>query len=511
MHALQKRVFWLVVFAAMLAVASSLILCEGAYAADATASTALTAANGLSDQRVATQVKDGWSDDHDYYYRNGEALKGLQVIDGQRYYFDSSGKLKRRDFEAAGATYYVRVDGSLMGVKMDGQYYYDNLKHMTSADAYDFDTLIWARSIIEEITSESDSPEDKLWTAFDWVVGKGYAIHQNFSPYEENWPATYARYHFGDEGGDCHSDGAAFAYLAAAIGFPAYVCIDSWGTGYAPSHCWAMIGDAVYDPLFYESKSSMYYGATDGTYEVNPTASFRVPTYSSENASASENTSSAIERAGYLGLVEIRGKYYYFKDGQKFTSTWKTVNGKRYYFKRNGAAATGSVRIGGTYYVFNKKGQLQTSEAGTHTVKIDGVTYRVSGKGKAVSGWSPGKKYRYLKNGQLLTGVSVVGGKFFVASKKGFYKKEKTASLKRAAKRGRPAAVLYNLLGKPNAVHYSANCEGKGYDGLWEYDGFIVTTIRPTDAPTAAKTAERLKKGAALPKSYEYVWTYEKK
>ena len=509
-HALRERVSWLTVLMLALVAAFSCTVCEGAYAADASASAGLMVADGLLGQRVDTQAKNGWTADGNCYYRNGKRVTGLQEIDGRRFYFNSAGVVIRRDFELAGATYYVRVDGSLMGVKMNGQYYYDNLKRMTSADAYDFDTLIWARSIIDGITSENDSPEDKLWAAFAWVVDKGYAIHQNFDPNEENWPATYARYHFADEGGDCHSDGAAFAYLAAAIGFPADVCIDSWGTGYAPSHCWAMIGDAVYDPLFYESKSSMYYGATDGTYEVYPTARFRVPIYNSANASESEKPSSAIAKTGYLGLVNIRGKYYYFKNGKKLTGAWKTVNGKRYYFKQTGVAATGSKRIGGTYYVFNEKGELQSSKKGNHTVKIGGATYYVSGKGKAIVGWSPDKKHRYWKNGQLLTNVSVVGGKFFAASKKGVYNRKKTVALKLAGKRMRPAAVLYSLLGKPKAMHYSVNCEGKGYDGLWEYDGFIVTTIRPPDAPTVANTAYRLKKGAALPESYEYVWSYEK-
>ena len=48
---------------------------------------------------LATSEKDGWireSDGYTYYYKNGEMLKGLYVIDGNKYHFgELSGQLKK--------------------------------------------------------------------------------------------------------------------------------------------------------------------------------------------------------------------------------------------------------------------------------------------------------------------------------------------------------------------------------------------------------------------------------
>ena len=509
--AISAAVIAAVMFVIMLAAAPA----NPAFAAEGAGLAGADSASLKSPALSAQAQEDGWvwSDSKGcwYYYRDGKKLTGLHKIDGRRYIFKESGRLYDRDFERNGVTYYLRHGQlSIMGFKMNGKYYYDTMKPMTSADSYDFDTLIWARSINNSISGKNDSDGTKLWNAFKWVVNQSYAIHQNFNPYEENWVAKYARYHFSGSGGDCHSDGAAFAYLAAEIGYDADTCIDSWGTGYAPSHCWTMIGNAVYDPLFYESKSTMYYGATSGTYETNPTARFSVPTYSSSHASASSKVNKNLVKSSYAGLTKVDDNYYFYKSGSPLKSTWKKVNGKTYYFKKDGTAATGSVMVRGKHYVFNTKGQLLTSKkSGNRVVKVAGNYYRVNKKGRAVSGFSPNKKKYFFKSGRMLVGTQVVKGKFFVASNKGVYDKSKTNLLRKASKANAPAGKLYNLLGKPNAMYYTDISEVKSKDGLCEFDDFIVTTIRPHDAHTVKYDAKRLAKGKKLTKPYEYVVAVE--
>ena len=488
-----------------------------AYAASAADGAGLASADSaaLGQSTLTAQAEeDGWvfkDDGYWYYYRNGKKLTGLHKIDGRRYIFKSNGRLHNKDFERNGVTYYLRHGQlSIMGFKMYGQYYYSTMKPMSEADAYDFDTLIWARSINESLSKEDDSDSTKLWNAFKWVVDQGYAIHQNFNPYEENWVAKYARYHFNGDGGDCHSDAAAFAYLAAEIGYDADACIDSWATGYAPSHSWGMIGDAVYDPLFYEAKSTMYYGATSGTYETNPTARFHVPTFSSKNAAKDAEVAKELLESSYEGLTKLNGNYYFFKSGEPLKSKWKVVDGKRYYFKKDGAAAkSGSMKIKGKYYVFNKKGQLQKSSGKYRIVKIAGTYYRVNKKGQAAKGLSPNKKSYYLKDGRRVVGLQVYSGKFYAANDKGVYNVKKTNTLRKASKANARAADLYQLLGEPKEIYYSSNCEGKGYDGLWVYDNFIVTTIKPKNAHKAAYDAKLLAKGKKVSKPYEYVVSIE--
>lgn len=449
---------------------------------------------GATPKTVAVQAKkNGWDRMHTSYYRKGVKVTGLQKIGSKRYYFTASGKLKTKDVHVGGVSYYVNEKGVLIGAEVGGKYYYNTLKRMTKADSYDFETYLKARSIVKKTTNKNDSKATRLWKTFKWVVDKSYAIHQDFNPRQTNWTAIYARHHFDNRGGDCHADGAAFAYLAAAVGYKADVCIDSWGTGYAPSHCWAMIGNAVYDPLFYESKSSMYFGATSGTYETSPTARFRVPQYNPKNAKSSAKVSSKLLKAGRAGLQKVGNYYYYYQNGKVLKNKWKTVNGKRYYFKGNGRAATMSTKIKGAYYLFNAKGVLQSStQSGTRLVTIGSDVYRVNKKGKAVSGWSDDKTKRFDETGMLLTGVRWVNGAFHAADASGVYNANLTTQLNAYSKRGSSATALRTLLGKPKQESYSASCNIAGKDGLWVYDHFMVTTALPADTTVS-----------------EYVWSIE--
>lgn len=72
-----------------------------------------------------------------------------------------------------------------------------------------------------------------------------------------------------------------------------------------------------------------------------------------------------------VGLVDVDGKKYYYKEDWTFvTSTWKTINRKRYYFGEGGAAVTGWQTIKGKKYYFAEDG---SSLSGWHT--IDGDLY----------------------------------------------------------------------------------------------------------------------------------------
>ncbi len=103
------------------------------------------------------------------------------------------------------------------------------------------------------------------------------------------------------------------------------------------------------------------------------------------------------------GLVQEDGSYYYYSNGKKLKSSWKTIKGKKYYFKSNGKAATGGYKIKGTVYVFSSKGVLKTGSK-TRFVTVGKYKYRVSKKGVAKTGWfvTGGKLYYALKsNGRL--------------------------------------------------------------------------------------------------------------
>ena len=498
------------VLGSMIAIAMSVVLSCLLAAGAAFAISPHAAGSIVQDEAMALNVqakkKAGWATAKagTFYYKKGKPVIGLQKIKGSYYYFNAKGVMQTSDVKAGGALFYVGPDGKVMGAKYDGKYYYSTMKPMTGTDAYDFETDQQARTIVAHISDKNDGKSEKLWKAFKWVVNKSYAIHQDFNPRQANWTAIYARHHFDNRGGDCHADGAAFAYLAAAIGYPADVCIDSWGVGYAPSHCWAMIGNAVYDPLFYESKSTMYYGATSGTYETSPTARFRVPQFKAANNKKGK-VSLDLVNAGSMGLKKVNGKYYYYKNGKKVKNAWKTIDGKRYYFTKNGAAATLSTKVKGAYYVFGSNGVLQQgAKSGVRVVSLGKERYLVDKAGRAHAGWSAsgarfamrngkclrnawktidGKRYHFGNDGVRATGSAKVAGEYYVF--------------------GADGALLKGIPGQETTIvslggeFYRIDADGKARAG-WSQDGaqrfgvtgLLLTGVWYLDAAFYASDAE---------------------
>ena len=96
---------------------------------------------------------------------------------------------------------------------------------MDSAKAYEYETLLRARSVVAEITNANMSKSQKFETCFNWVIKHYYATRRVFMN-QTAWPALYANdYLIPSGGGNCFSDGCAFAYLAKDIKMSMYVWI----------------------------------------------------------------------------------------------------------------------------------------------------------------------------------------------------------------------------------------------------------------------------------------------
>ena len=149
--------------------------------------------------------------------------------------------------------------------------------------------------------------------------------------------------------------------------------------------------------------------------------------YSSKPVQAATRSQSVSKKSG---LVEIRGKKYYFsKSGKKLTG-WRKINkkyyyfdrktgamacgrvvnadGKRYYFKKNGLRKGGRIKIGRKWYAFNRKTGIQlhnqwykenTYSLVTGFYKPDSsYRYFRPSDGKMLKGWQTIKGSRYLLN-----------------------------------------------------------------------------------------------------------------
>ncbi len=239
-------------------------------------------------KKKAKKPKKGWyktKKGNRQYYRRGKYVTGVQRIQRKYYYFAKNGALKKGIVITSKYIYYGDGNGVLSAMEkrkgkpssFQGQrvkcFYYPNGKKMPVVEAYEFQTLQIAKAIIRQITRPEMTQAQKLKICFDWVISKVYETPRTFSNFP-GWPALFANDHFLRGRGNCFSDGAAFAYLAKALGYEnVYVCVDSDGNN-PNGHCWAEIDGLAYDPLFAEvGKFGGYYsnyGARYGVYKEYP-------------------------------------------------------------------------------------------------------------------------------------------------------------------------------------------------------------------------------------------------
>ena len=242
------------------------------YAADAADK---TGAVSIQQVKTAAKKKNGWvvkKNGKKKYLKNGKYVKNKVIkIKDYRYYFNKKGYLVTgKTVKYKKKKLYLSNRGRLRAYSKNDKFFFQNGDKMSKAEKEDFKCRLKAEAIAEDITNDDMSKKEKLSVCFNWVMKKYYATHRQ-SCDVSYWPAVYANDHFDNRGGDCHSDAAAFAYLAAAIGYKnVYVCNDSKGVN-PNAHAWAEIDGKVYDPLFAQAKSySKNYGVSYSTYKLSP-------------------------------------------------------------------------------------------------------------------------------------------------------------------------------------------------------------------------------------------------
>lgn len=410
----------------------------------------------------------GWQtvDGKKFYYKNGKALTGKQKIGKNYYFFSKKGVMKTGTVKDGTNTYYLNDKGRMEAYQVKKTLYKPTGKKMEDYEAKEYRTLLRARDKVADITKKSDSKATKLLKCFKWVQKGYYHQYRKFRNYE-GWAADFANDHFlkkwkGNRSGCCVSDGAAFAYLALAIGYDnVYVGIDKVsGVG---GHGCAKIGNKFYDPLFAESKSfSKYYGGKNAGI-FSRSVQLLVPSASNGYATSKyigekpKSSAAEVRAAASNGLVKVKGSYVYYQNGRKLKGQWKTVKGSRYYFQKSGAAAAGPAKVSGKWYVFSASGKLEKGPK-TRVVKVSGDKYRVTKSGRAKAGWTAGKRSLYLENGRLATGLSCYKGKLYWFSAKGAYDAEKTRAIQAAVKKDGDAAELLKLIGKPEKKSSVTGC-----------------------------------------------------
>lgn len=213
------------------------------------------------------------------YYVNNKYVIGKKKIGKKWYVFGKDGKVRKKTTKIGSTTYYLNSKSKLEAYKTKTKYYFPSGKKMKKYQKNDYITLQRARRIVKKITNKKMTAEQKRWKCFMWVSKHPYLPLRKFKP-TKGWTSKYANDHFVGKGGDCHADGAAFAYLAKALGYKkCYAVLDSSGWT-KKGHCWAEVNGKVFDPLFIErGRKVKDYNASYRMFGLHPVRKFEVAKY----------------------------------------------------------------------------------------------------------------------------------------------------------------------------------------------------------------------------------------
>ncbi len=188
--------------------------------------------------------------DNKYYFENGLFRSGFQTINGNKYYYDSYGVLQKNGIVGSSKDgwYYADKSGKVdfaycNAVRQDGCDWNVINGKASKVKTESDKTLHRALKVVAKITTKDMTKSQKLRVCFDYVQDAYVELNPRIPHYNGNdWPIIYANDMFIDGAGNCFSYGAAFAYMAKAIGYTEVYCCHSGG------HGWAEIDGLVYDP-----------------------------------------------------------------------------------------------------------------------------------------------------------------------------------------------------------------------------------------------------------------------
>lgn len=202
-----------------------------------------------------------------YYYYNekGKKITGLKEIKNKYYYLDKKGVQHVGWQKIKGNYYFFKISNGkngymLKNTKVDGVTLKKTGKAKLTTDSKaKLNVLIKANKIVEKVTKPAMTKAQKLRKCFDYSLKHfQYRGSPRFYP-KKHWDRSYALDMFDRGGGNCYAYGAAFAYLANAIGYTKVAAISSGG------HGWAEVNGKVYDPSWHlvaqrQGRNISYYG-----------------------------------------------------------------------------------------------------------------------------------------------------------------------------------------------------------------------------------------------------------
>ncbi len=207
-----------------------------------------------------------------YRLSGGLFRSGLQTIDGKKYYYDSTGNVRKNGIVGSknDGYYYADKNGVINmnyvnGVTYNGESWIVSNGKAKKATTKSEIVLYRAAKEVAKATNTSMTKAEKLKACFDYCKKTYNEFNPRIPHYTGmDWPIVYANDMFVGKGGNCFSYAAAFAYMAKAIGYTEVYCCNSGG------HGWAEIDGKIYDPEWSRHHSNSTYFGLDYNKIKNP-------------------------------------------------------------------------------------------------------------------------------------------------------------------------------------------------------------------------------------------------
>ena len=411
-----------------------------------------------------------------YYGEDGKAYSGLQEVDGIRYYFYPSGwRYQNEIVTADGKVYYCKPDGSAIELQNND---------WTKVDDH-FMYVKDGQALINCVEKIGDSyygfnyigvmyaNEDIILRNFEGQISSYYRAKEDGRLYVNEWYVDERVYYFyyGDEGraasGLTQVDGTLYYFSENGCRYQnEKITVD--GRNYYCKSGGEVI--EIQDNGWIKDGENDKY-VKDGQVLTDCVEKIGDSYYSFDS------TGVMYRNTVLTRWDEATQKYtYYFikADGRLYVNEWYEYDkydnyghGIWYYYGDEGKAASGLTQINGTLYYFSEDGRLYQDQ----TITVDGKSYYCNLDGIAVelqnNRWTKvDGKYRYVKDGQVLTNcVEKIGDFYYGFDSDGYMF----------------ADEQFNLLDSEsgNTCYYRAHEDGHlyrnewymNYKGLWYYFG----------------------------------------
>lgn len=397
--------------------------------------------------------------------KSGQRVTGMQVIDQQRYYFDTEGYVQTGWITVGGIWYYGDSRGILQvgWQTINNQRYYFNPE--TACMVTGLQTIGDASFVFGQqgacITGKGWKQDGDTWyyllnddaPALGWrsIGGHWYYFDTTTARMVTGWETINgSRYYFTTSGAMCSSGwrsingtwyyfersgamatgwkqlGGTWYYLkpgngAMAIGWEningAWYYFTASGAMCNPG--WRSINGTWY---YFEHSGAMAQGwkQLGGTwYYLKPGSGDMAIGWASVNGTWYYFTASGAMCSP--GWRAIDGTWYYFEHSGAMAQGWKQLSGTWYYLKPgSGAMAIGWENINGTWYYFTPSGAM----CSPGWQMINGAWYYFESSGAMATGWKTigGLQY-YLApaDGHMVTGTVTIDGHVYAFNASGVY------------------------------------------------------------------------------------------